>query len=308
MPTVGSVIQESRRRINARRALISGVSEETMRFQIDLLRDVMFKRRGEHEAFHPLSQEELAVLEHVVRGYVRSRRLLIGNDCFVAESYRTIRNNLLCGNHEVGPEDFRSASGIITQALIVRADKEFDIWNSDTTFLLPWRAGLAFAEAARDSGFTEFYHYGARRNEQTLETEIYFNEIPAFLTSHPERRSVVIADPMTASGNTVISALRGLGQIGVPQERTFILSVISAPEGVDHILQKFPGVRILTGRHDECLDAQGYIRPGLGDYGDWFFEGLEREQVAAWKDVGILNRRAAEALFARMTAASDFFA
>ena len=94
----------------------------------------------------------------------------------------------------------------------------------------------------------------------------------------------------------------------MPQERTFILSVISAPEGVDHILHKFPGVRILAGRLDERLNERGYIVPGIGDYGDRFFEGLGPEQVAAWRDMGILNSAAAEALLARMDSAVRSFA
>jgi uracil phosphoribosyltransferase len=300
MPTVEGVLRESRQRISVRRSRIYGVAEEELRFQIDLLRAAMFQRKRGDEAFHPLNEEELAVLEHFVRGYVRSGQLVVGNDCFVDSSYRIIRQNLLCGSMKVGPEEFRDASAVITQALIVQADKKFDIWHADTTFLLPWRAGLAFADSARDGGFTNFYHYGARRNEVTLETEVYFDDVPIFLIRHPERQTVVIADPMLASGNTVISALGGLKRIGVPQERTFVICVISAPEGVDHILQKFPGVRILAGRHDECLNGRGYIVPGLGDYGDWFFEGLRREQVAAWRDRDILSPAAAEALLARM--------
>jgi hypothetical protein len=302
--SVERVLRESRQRINARRALIPGVSEETLQFEIEFLRRVMFNRRRGSEAFHPLCEGELAILEHFVRGYVRSGRLVVQDDCFAAESYETIRHNWLCGDSSVGPEEFRNASAVITQALIVEADRRFRLWHSDATFLLPWRAGLAFAEAARDGGFAEFYHYGARRNEATLDTEVYFDEPPEFLLRHPEQRTVIIADPMVATGNTDISALGRLGKIGVPQERTFILSVIAAPEGIDHILQKFPQVRILTGRLDEHLNDRGYIFQGLGDYGDRFSEGLGREQVAAWQDKGILSPTAAKALLGRMAAVS----
>ena len=146
MRTVESVLRESRQHISVRRSRIHGVAEEELRFRINLLRTVMFQRKRGDEAFHALNEEELAVLEHFVRGYVRSGQLVVGNDCFVDRSYRIIRQNLLCGSMKVGPEEFRDASAVITQALIVQADKKFDIWHADTTFLLPWRAGLAFAD------------------------------------------------------------------------------------------------------------------------------------------------------------------
>jgi uracil phosphoribosyltransferase len=109
-----------------------------------------------------------------------------------------------------------------------------------------------------------------------------------------------VTDPMLATGNTNLSALRRLGDLGVLQEKTFIIAVVSAPEGVDHILQAYPGVRIFVGKNDERIDRDGYIVCGLGDFGDRFFEGLDHEQVAAWKDKGILNDRAATTLFIRM--------
>ena len=82
MATVASVLRESRQRINARRPRIYGVPNVVLQSQAELLRSVMFKRRGGNEAFHPLDEEELAVLDHVVRGYMRSGTLLAGNESF----------------------------------------------------------------------------------------------------------------------------------------------------------------------------------------------------------------------------------
>jgi uracil phosphoribosyltransferase len=129
---------------------------------------------------------------------------------------------------------------------------------------------------------------------------VYFEEVPDCLLHHPENQKVLVMDPMLATGNTTNTVLHRLADHGVPQENTFIVSVISAPEGVDNVLQKYPGVRIFAGRHDEGLNKEGYIIPGLGDYGDMSFEGLDRVQVAAWRDKEILSSRAATALLDRM--------
>lgn len=302
MQTVESVLRHSQGRIRERRERIYGISQDELRSQIGLLRTVMFKRRKGDEAFWPLSNEELGVLEHFIREYKKSGQFVTGNECFMASAYETIRHNLLCGTPDVSPEQFRSASAKITEALMIWAGGRIgvDIWDSDVTVMIPWRAGLAFADAAIDAGFSKFYHFGARRNELTLETEVYFEDIPESLFQYPGERMVVLADCMLASGNTIIAALRRLGEIGIAQERTLVLSVVSAPEGVDHILQEYPRVRIFSGKHDECLNRTGYIIPGLGDYGNWFFEGLSREKVAAWQDKGILSPCAAKALLARM--------
>jgi uracil phosphoribosyltransferase len=225
---------------------------------------------------------------------------MAGNGDLLPKYYEIIRHNHLCGDNAVEPEMFRLASAAITKALLADGIKAFSIDPANAIVLLPWRAGLAFADAAFYAGFREFYHWGARRNERTLETETYFEEAPLSLAVHPEKQTVIIADPMLATGNTMISATRLLGNYGVPQERIFVLSVISAPEGVDHVLRACPRVRILVGRHDEYLNSRGYIEPGLGDFGDLFFEGLER--VAVWRRRGILSDDAARVLIARMTA------
>ncbi|MGB7957861.1 MAG: uracil phosphoribosyltransferase [Minisyncoccia bacterium] len=302
MQTVESVLRESRQRIGERRSLVDNMSAKELRSRMAQLRTVMFGRRRSREAFHPLDDEELAILERTVRGYVVSGQLFVGGELFMDGFYATIRHNLLCGDRSVGPEKFRHASRAITEQIMLWCGGRigYDIWDSGTTVMMPWRAGLAFADAAHELGLSSFYHYGAKRNEETLETEKYFEEVPESLLDLPEKKTVLLTDPMLATGNTDLSALRRLGDLGVPQKRTFIIAVISAPEGIDQILQAYPDVRIFVGKNDECLNEDGYIVPGLGDYGDKYFEGLGREKVAEWRDGGVLNARAEKALLARM--------
>jgi uracil phosphoribosyltransferase len=276
------------------------MSEGELRERMKRLRNVMFGRKGTGEAFHPLDETELALLEQCVLGYIASRRLTVGEKSLAAGHYEIVRCNLLTGMQIVKPEDFRLASAGITRDLIHRAIAEFDIPPAAATVLLPWRAGLAFADAAFSAGFREFYHFGARRNERTLATEVYYEEVPHGLTHESGARSVLIADPMLATGNTTLAALHDLERLGVPQERIFVLAVISAPEGIDHILDVYPKVRIFAGRHDERLNSRGYIEPGLGDYGDEFFKELGPGQVVTWHRWGVLSDGAAEALLARM--------
>ena len=49
------------------------------------------------------------------------------------------------------------------------------------------------------------------------------------------------------------------------------MGVISAPEGLLKLQTKFPQIDMLVAVHDEKLDKNGYIVPGLGDFGDRYF-------------------------------------
>ncbi|MBY0402964.1 MAG: uracil phosphoribosyltransferase, partial [Cyanobacteria bacterium] len=48
-------------------------------------------------------------------------------------------------------------------------------------------------------------------------------------------------------------------------------SVISAPDGIQHLSSKHPKLKIFTGSIDERLNEKAYIVPGLGDAGDRTF-------------------------------------
>jgi len=47
--------------------------------------------------------------------------------------------------------------------------------------------------------------------------------------------------------------------------------VVAAPEGIQALQAAHPDVQIFTAARDRELNAQKYIMPGLGDYGDRLF-------------------------------------
>jgi uracil phosphoribosyltransferase len=282
----------------------------TRRADLAALREAMFSRRSEGEAFHELEHRELALLESVVDGYRQDRQLQIVGEIESDDShradYRMIRHNLLSGEEPILAGEFREASSHITDRLIGHVCQKFGI-QSDATIVLPWRAGLAFADAAHNAGIRNWYHIGAARNEKTLQTEIYYHEIPRTLEHRNSAafRQVILGDPMLATGNTVVCALSRLKELGVKESNITVVSVISAPEGVDHVLHSFPQVRIVVGNHDERLNDRGYIEPGLGDYGDLYFDGLGAQVVDGWYTHGILTATSVVALLKRMQLASS---
>ncbi len=133
------------------------------------------------------------------------------------------------------------------------------------------RAGLAISEALLD--FLPFYkvqHLGMYRNEETLEPVWYYNKLPKNF-SKPENTYVYICDPMLATGGSSFESIKLYVEKGVPEGNITLINIISAPEGVEKILNNFPKVNIYTTAVDEKLNEKGYIIPGLGDAGDRFF-------------------------------------
>jgi len=276
----------------------------TRQEDIDALRAEMFTRCGPAEKFHPLSTHELALLESEMNRYVLNRKLRAVL-CGIAhrEDYDLLRRNHLSGEKTVPASSFRGAAHRIIQRLMTIASNDGKIPRG-TVAVLPWRAGLAFAHAAKIANIRDFYHLGARRDEERkLETLIYFDEAPSKSEGGNASRPAagVVTDPMLATGNTAIVGIERLKRLGIPEEKITVIAVISAPEGVDHILNKFPGVTIYAGNHDERLNDRGYIEPGLGDFGDLYFDGLGEEDVEKWRIAGVLSRNAARVLMARMT-------
>jgi len=81
-------------------------------------------------------------------------------------------------------------------------------------------------------------------------------------------RTVILADPMLATGQSMVNAARMIQQQGPPAKILFA-SAVAAPEGVELISREIEGpFEICTGDLDEELNASSYIVPGLGDAGD----------------------------------------
>ncbi len=83
-------------------------------------------------------------------------------------------------------------------------------------------------------------------------------------------RILIIADPMLATGSSLVLALETLLDTGKPAQ-IHIVCAIACTEGIELIKRKIPDAFIWAGAIDEELTARGYIVPGLGDAGDLSF-------------------------------------
>ena len=84
--------------------------------------------------------------------------------------------------------------------------------------------------------------------------------------------TVIVADPMLATGSTMTAVLdHVLGSTDVEPAHLFVVSAVSAPDGLLRVGEEFPEADLLTVAIDDYLDDDGYIIPGLGDAGDRAF-------------------------------------
>ncbi len=84
--------------------------------------------------------------------------------------------------------------------------------------------------------------------------------------------TVIVADPMLATGSTMTAVLdHVLGSTDAEPADLFVVSAVSAPDGLLRVGREFPEADLLTVAIDDYLDDDGYIIPGLGDAGDRAF-------------------------------------
>lgn len=131
------------------------------------------------------------------------------------------------------------------------------------------RAGLALIEGIQSAVPTgKTYHIGLARDEASLEPVWYLNKLPERF--EPNTR-VMISEPMLATGGTMMATMAELTARGIDPALVRIISVVTAPQALQKLAEKYPGLIIYAGIIDEGLDDNGFIVPGLGDAGDRTF-------------------------------------
>ncbi|MFC7082047.1 uracil phosphoribosyltransferase [Halorussus caseinilyticus] len=86
-----------------------------------------------------------------------------------------------------------------------------------------------------------------------------------------EEDTVIVADPMLATGSTMCAVLDEVLNEQPDPEDLFVLSAVSAPEGLLRVGDEFDEADLLTVAIDDHLNDEGFIVPGLGDAGDRAF-------------------------------------
>lgn len=131
-----------------------------------------------------------------------------------------------------------------------------------------FRAGVPFHQ-----GFLNFFDHAEnafvsayRKYKEKENFDVFIEYLASPLL---DGKTLILADPMLATGASMELSYRALLTKGMP-ERIHVASVIASQVAVDYIRDKFPADRttIWIGAIDPEINAHSYIVPGLGDAGD----------------------------------------
>ncbi len=142
------------------------------------------------------------------------------------------------------------------------------VWvNRDSLGVVPiLRAGLGLVNGIlRVIPMAAVGHIGLYRDPKTLDPVDYYCKLPLGC----ENRTLILVDPMLATGGSAVAAVSYLKQRG--GRRIKFMCILAAPEGIQKLREKHPDVGIYAAGVDEKLNDHGYIVPGLGDAGDRLF-------------------------------------
>ena len=89
------------------------------------------------------------------------------------------------------------------------------------------------------------------RNEETAEPVLFYSKLPPLAN-----QTVVIVDPMVATGGSAICAINVLLEKGANINNMYFFNVVSCPEGVQRLNSEFPDLTIITGAMDEKLNEK----------------------------------------------------
>ena len=146
------------------------------------------------------------------------------------------------------------------------------------------RAGDSLMEVVRESlPYATIGKILIQRDESTSEkaAKYFYSKLPPRISD----MYVILCDPMLATGGSAKAAIDVLtNQHGVKRNRIVFANVISCPEGIESLMSSNPqctldnNVTIVTACIDEKLNDKKYIVPGLGDFGDRFYNTVETDK------------------------------
>lgn len=129
---------------------------------------------------------------------------------------------------------------------------------------LPMYQGVLNVFDRADSGFVASYRSNSPGNDVEINMEYV-------ASGNLDGKVVILADPMLATGKSLILALEGLLKNGTPKH-VHIMAAIASEDGVKYVQDNINvSSSLWIAAVDPELNSKSYIIPGLGDAGDLCF-------------------------------------
>ena len=162
---------------------------------------------------------------------------------------------------EYKTKDITTPLGISTESIM----KEKPVLATILRAGLPLHQGLLNYFDSSDNAFISAY----RKHKKGGDFEI---KIEYMASPDLDGKTLILCDPMLASGSSMILAIQAILTKGTPKH-IHIVSIISSSEGVEYVKENIhmQNCTLWLGAEDEEMTAQSYIVPGIGDAGDLAF-------------------------------------
>jgi uracil phosphoribosyltransferase len=127
---------------------------------------------------------------------------------------------------------------------------------------LPLHLGFLNYFDSAENGFVSAYRHHPN-NDENFDILVEYQAVPSI-----ENKTLLLIDPMLATGQSMEAVFNKLIQKGLPKE-IHIAVIIAAPEGIAYLENHLPdSCHLWVATLDEKLNDKKYIIPGLGDAGD----------------------------------------
>ena len=141
--------------------------------------------------------------------------------------------------------------------------------HDDVVIATVLRAGLPFHEGFlsvfdhAENAFVSAYRMYTNREHTEVGVHTEYMASPSV-----KNKTLVIVDPMLATGGSMAASIEALLQTGKPRN-IHICCVIATPEGIDVVKEALPDdATIWCAAIDPGMNEHKYIVPGFGDCGD----------------------------------------
>ena len=158
-------------------------------------------------------------------------------------------------------QDITTPLGISTESLMTEKPVLATILRAG----LPLHQGLLNYFDRSDNCFISAFR--KHKKGGNFEIKIEYMSSPSL-----DGQTVVLCDPMLASGNSMVLAMKALLSKGKPKH-IHIVAIITSTEGIQYLKENTPfrNCTLWLGAQDAEMTSQSYIVPGLGDAGDLAF-------------------------------------
>jgi uracil phosphoribosyltransferase len=198
-------------------------------------------------------------------------------DVTVQKDSMRFRRNIERIGEVLGYEMSKSLSYMLSTVNTPLGKSSINLFENDIVLCSILRAGvplhqglLNYFDDAENAFISAYRHH--RHDPESFEIVVEYLACPNL-----ENKTLILADPMLATGQSLVSTYEALKPFGIPKE-IHLVNVIGAQDGIDFIDGYFPeNTHLWIATVDDDLDSKGYIVPGLGDAGDLAFgEKLQR--------------------------------